>query len=84
MPAGYEYRIDGVTIVDVGNVLTYDVTGLTPATEYDFEIRAYDGQGNRSAWSPVVSATTTTTPDNALALLGDEWVLFGEYIVFNP
>lgn len=60
--AGYEYRKDGGSPVDVGNVLTTTVTGLTADTEYDFEIRAYDGAGNRSAWSSVVSATTESVP----------------------
>lgn len=57
--AGYEYRIDGGPAVDVGNVLSHLVTGLTPSTAYDFEIRSYDGAGNRSGWSsPPVTETT--------------------------
>lgn len=56
--AGYEYRVDGGTAVDVGNVLLTTVTGLDPDTFYDFEVRAYDGSGNFSAWSSVVTAKT--------------------------
>lgn len=56
--AGYEYRIDGGSAVDAGNVLTTNVTGLTPSTEYDFEVRAYDASGNRGAWSAVGSFST--------------------------
>lgn len=44
--------------VDVGNVLTHQFTGLTASTAYDFRVRAYDGAGNRSAWSNIESGTT--------------------------
>lgn len=60
--AGYEYRVDGGSPVDVGNVLSALVTGLTPDTEYTFEVRAYDTAGNRSAWSDPVTATTDALP----------------------
>ena len=58
---GYQYRIDGGSAVDVGNVLTAQKTGLTAETEYDFEIRAYAthlGVTRYSAWSNLKSATT--------------------------
>jgi hypothetical protein len=57
---GYEYRVDGGTPVDVGNVLAAVATGLTPTTTYDFEVRAYDAYENYSDWSPVEQGTTTT------------------------
>lgn len=57
MPSGYEYSIDGGSAVDVGNVLTTPVTGLTPFQQYGFRVRAYDASGNRSAWSATVNAT---------------------------
>lgn len=57
MPSGYEVSIDGGTAIDVGNVLTYDATGLTPFQEYSFRVRAYDAQGVRSSWSPTILAT---------------------------
>lgn len=60
---GYQHRVDGGSAVDDGNVLTKAVTGLTTATSYDFEVRAYvtDEFGNTtySDWSPVVSDTTS-------------------------
>lgn len=56
--AGYEYRVNGGTPVDVGSVLSTVVTGLATATSYDFEVRAYDGLGQYSDWSPVVTAST--------------------------
>jgi len=44
--------------VDVGNVITYTVTGLTNDTKYYFAITAYDAAGNESeSYSMEVSAT---------------------------
>ncbi len=59
--AGYEYRVNGGSPVDAGNVLLASVTGLTSDTSYNFEVRSYDLAGNRSAWSPVVAASTLPT-----------------------
>lgn len=59
--SGYEYRLDGGSAVDVGDVLTKALTGLTPTTEYDAEVRAYDSSGAStvySAWSNVKTFTT--------------------------
>ena len=55
-PAGYEYRIDGGTPVDVGNVTSTVVTGLDPDTSYLFEVRAYLS-GDFSAWADVTTST---------------------------
>lgn len=60
MIVGYEYRQNGGTPVDVGNVTEYLVTGLDAETEYTFEVRAYDELGQFSAWSN--EATETTMP----------------------
>lgn len=60
--AGYEYRVNGGSPVDVGNVLTAIVDELTPDTAYNFQVRAYDGAGNFSAWSSIVTATTDAVP----------------------
>ena len=59
---GYEYRIDGGAAVDAGAGTTETVTGLTAATEYDFELRAYDAAGNASAWSTAATETTDAAP----------------------
>jgi hypothetical protein len=43
--AGYEYRIDGGSWVDIGlpvGPLTTTVSGLNPLTTYGFEMRWYD------------------------------------------
>lgn len=55
---GYDTRIDGGAWTDRGLVLTYQYTGLTASTEYDFEVRAYDAAGNHSVASNLISETT--------------------------
>jgi chitodextrinase/lysophospholipase L1-like esterase len=67
-PTGYRYRVNAGTAVDVGNVLNTPVTGLTALTSYDFQVQSYDGSGNHSAWSGVVSATTAADGDAAAFL----------------
>lgn len=57
MAAGYNISIDGGGAIDVGDVLEYDATGLTPFQEYSFRVQRRDSQGNVSAWSPTVLAT---------------------------
>lgn len=59
--SGYEYRKNGGSPLTVGNVLTVNVTGLSPGTPYEFEIRSFDTLGLRSAWSSVVNQSTTGT-----------------------
>ena len=59
--AGYDvYREAGATDVLVGSptAATLTVTGLTPATAYQFYVVARDGAGNRSAASAPVTVTT--------------------------
>ncbi|MEO3821043.1 glycoside hydrolase family 9 protein [Plantactinospora sp. B24E8] len=59
--AGYDvYREAGTTDVLVGSpsAATLAVTGLTPATSYQFHVLARDGAGNRSAASAPVTVTT--------------------------
>jgi chitodextrinase len=58
---GYEYRINGGASVDVGNVLTTSITGLSASTSYDLQVRAYDGAGAFSAWSTALTQATTGT-----------------------
>ena len=72
MPKGYEYRINGGTPVDVGDVLTIPVTGLSPSTEYDFEVRKRDDAGNYSAWSPVFTISTQAS-SSSVAFVGTEY-----------
>ena len=39
------------TVIDVGNVLEYTVTGLTAGTIYFFRTKAYTATGDESDWS---------------------------------
>lgn len=54
-------RLDGFNELDVGNVLAYQVTGLSPVTEYFYRVKAYNAVGESSA-SNVVSVTTLKAP----------------------
>lgn len=66
---GYEVTVNGGTPVDVGNVLTYEVTGLTPDTAYTFDVVAYNGTGDSPALSG--SASTDPPPDPPTGLVQD-------------
>ncbi|MFE5320851.1 S-layer homology domain-containing protein [Paenibacillus sp. NPDC056579] len=60
--SGYKvYSVTGATyteIASLGNVQSYDLTGLTPYTRYTFAIQAVDSDGNRSVYGPTVTFTT--------------------------
>ena len=47
-----------------GTGLTLTLTGLTPETVYQVQVRATNDEGT-SAWSPTATATTTTSSSNA-------------------
>ncbi len=47
---------------DVGNVTTYEVTGLTEGSTYYFVTTAYDTSGNESTYSGEVSKSITDNP----------------------
>src|SRR5688572_30878033 len=64
---GYQV-LRGTTIV--GNVpgLTFTDTGRTPATAYQYQVRALDASGKQSGLSPVLNATTqAVTQDYTVA-----------------
>jgi hypothetical protein len=56
----YEYRIDGGTATAAG-ASPFSITGLTPETEYDIEMRALNANGAGS-WSAVSTFTTDEAP----------------------
>lgn len=58
-PTGYEVRIDGGAPIDVGLDLSHPFTGLTPETEYQLEVRAYNSAGF-SDWVLIAETTTPT------------------------
>lgn len=45
---GYEYRLNAGSWVDLGNVLTVNISARTPGATDTFEVRAYDAAGNRA------------------------------------
>lgn len=45
---GYEYQINSGGWIDVGNVLTANISGRTPGSTDTFQVRAYDAANNRS------------------------------------
>jgi len=53
------YRIEGgASTVDIGNVTSYTLTGLSPSTTYAFTVKAKDSAGNVSSASNAVTITT--------------------------
>ena len=59
---GYKVYKDAILETTLGNVLSYQVTGLTASTAYNFTVTALDAAGNES----VVSNTVGTTTNNAI------------------
>ncbi len=56
---GYKIYKDGVLEATLGNVLSYQVTGLAATTSYDFTVTALDAASNESINSSVLNLTTT-------------------------
>ena len=56
----YEYHLNGGSWVNVGNVTSVGLTGLSEASTYTFEVRAFDAAGNVS---PVQTAPAFVTLD---------------------
>ena len=57
---GYKLYVNGSPI-DVGNVTSYTITGLTEATAYVVSLEGYDSSGNESTGGPSISTATTDT-----------------------
>ena len=70
---GYEYRINGGTWVNVGNVLLADISGRTPGSTDTFDVRAYDAVGNRGA----IASADITLPVYGFALSTAAGLEFG-------
>lgn len=47
------------TIINVGNVLSYQHTDLSAGSTHSYRVRAYDPSGNRSEWTTILTRTTT-------------------------
>lgn len=66
---GYDVRVDVGAPVAVGNVLAHTVSGLTPETEYLFEVRATNAAG-ASAWVPITETTLSGAVYRAVVRVG--------------
>ncbi|MEP1490170.1 MAG: fibronectin type III domain-containing protein [Algibacter sp.] len=82
---GYEIYKDGVLEATLGNVLNYQVTGLTATTVHEFTVRASDASGNKSIDSNILNITTNSTPIPATNLLDTStWTVgTGSAVGFN-
>jgi hypothetical protein len=58
---GYKIFKDAVLEATLGNVSTYQATGLTASTSYNFTITALDAAGNESVVSNTVAITTNSS-----------------------
>ncbi|WP_240643792.1 cellulase family glycosylhydrolase [Antribacter gilvus] len=61
---GYDVVNAAGAVVASSTTASATVTGLTPATAYQFRVRAKDAAGNVSAFSAAVSATTASGPSS--------------------
>ena len=57
---GYIVYQDNVVLANNVTSTSYQVTGLSAATAYDFKVRTLDAAGNESGDSNIVSVTTTS------------------------
>ena len=60
---GYRVYRGGTLLAALGNVTTFQNTGLTLSTLYSYTVLAIDGAGNESGQSAAAGATTLATPD---------------------
>ena len=58
---GYKVFKDGSLEATLGTISTYQVTGLTASTSYNFTVKALDAAGNESVASNTVNVTTNAS-----------------------
>ncbi|MEQ5790807.1 hypothetical protein J4E06_07070 [Muricauda sp. NFXS6] len=68
----YKVYQDGALEATLGNVSSYQVCGLTAATNYDFIVTALDTAGNESANSNQITVTTDASTVGGLVSVWDE------------
>ena len=67
--SGFNNKVSGYNNLDVGNVLTKGVPGLSAGTTYYGRARAYDAAGNTSGNSSTASAATLSAPSTGMTRL---------------
>lgn len=65
--SGYEISTNGgASYTQIGNVLTWNATGMSPSTAYPCSLRAIDTSGNRASPALALTVTTPATTDTTL------------------
>ncbi|MDO5971451.1 fibronectin type III domain-containing protein [Flavivirga aquimarina] len=76
---GYRVYKDGILETTLGNVLTYQVTGLTASTSYDFKVTALDAANNESVDSNTLNIATNTSSGGG----SGNWTLNNQNVYYN-
>lgn len=77
---GYKVYADGVLVTTLGNVSSYQVSGLLPSTAYSFKVSAIDELGAESEFSNEVSVVTSSISEGNIE---GYWSLNNEDIYYN-
>ncbi|GAA3591137.1 malectin domain-containing carbohydrate-binding protein [Flavivirga amylovorans] len=76
---GYKVYKEGVLETTLGNVLIYQVTGLTGSTAYNFTVTALDAVGNESVDSNILAITTNAASGGG----SGNWTLNNQDVYYN-
>ncbi|NOQ41521.1 MAG: hypothetical protein GQ563_03350, partial [Desulfuromusa sp.] len=76
---------EGVSPIDVGNVLTFTVNGLPDGEDHYFAVAAYDASDNESTYSNIVNSPVVINDNNppVLAPIGNKSILEGATLNFT-
>lgn len=77
---GYKVYKDGTLETTLGNVLSYQITGLNAQSNYDFTVSALDPAGNESVVSNTLAITTDATSGSEAT---GNWALNNQDVYYN-